>query len=240
MFLPAAVGIRRTPPIFASPQDLSVSTGLCQSLVLTAPAGTAGQLSDFLAVPSCDGFMDQQSFIAGLLLYVVIPVWIVIGTADWLCHRRSRIEETSGLKESALHALLLAQGGIALLLGLLLEINALVLLLMILCLIAHDLTNQWDLNCAAPARYISPIEQHVHNYLGVLPFAALTLVLALHWEQALALVGLGPEPARFTFELRGISPISVYILGLVAAVLLFNVLPYGEEFLRCLRARRRT
>jgi len=183
--------------------------------------------------------MDQQSFIASLLLYLVIPVWIVMGTADWLCHRQSRIEETSGLKESALHALLLVQAGIALLLGLLFEINALIISLMILCLLAHDLTNQWDLNCAVPARYLSPIEQHVHNYLGVLPFAALALVLALHWEQALALIGLGPETARFTFELRGLSAISVYTLVLVAAVLLLNILPYGEEFLRCLRARRK-
>jgi hypothetical protein len=34
-----------------------------------------------------------------ILMYFVIPVWFAAGFADWLCHRSSNIETTSGIKE---------------------------------------------------------------------------------------------------------------------------------------------
>ena len=33
------------------------------------------------------------------LLYGLLPGWFVPGLADWLMHRRTRIEDTSGTKE---------------------------------------------------------------------------------------------------------------------------------------------
>jgi len=44
----------------------------------------------------------------------VVPLWIAAGLADWFCHRRTRIERTSGLTENAFHWVLLAEGGIGL------------------------------------------------------------------------------------------------------------------------------
>ena len=44
-----------------------------------------------------------------LLMYFVVPVWLMAGFADWLCHRATNIEITSGAKESVIHLLLFAE-----------------------------------------------------------------------------------------------------------------------------------
>jgi hypothetical protein len=31
-----------------------------------------------------------------ILMYFILPVWLVAGFADWLCHRASHIETTTG------------------------------------------------------------------------------------------------------------------------------------------------
>ena len=38
-----------------------------------------------------------------LLGYLILPLWIAAGFADYLCHRAARISENSGAQESALH-----------------------------------------------------------------------------------------------------------------------------------------
>jgi len=182
--------------------------------------------------------MDQETFTRAYLLYLVLPLWVAVGFADWLCHRASRIESTSGPKESMIHLLLLAEGGAGLLLGAFFEIHALVLLLMLGCFLAHEATNLWDLSYAIPRRHISAIEQHVHDYLAVIPFMALSLVAVLHWPQALALVGLGPETARFELRFKDEPLPWSYVTALFGAVALFDFLPFLEELLRGLRARR--
>jgi hypothetical protein len=180
--------------------------------------------------------MDVAAVTVNYLLYVVLPLWLVVGIADWLCHRATHIETTSGAKESLIHLLMLAEVGVAVLLGLFLEINALVIAAMIACFVAHEFTAHWDLRYAAPRRRITPIEQHVHNYLGALPFMALSFVVVLHWPQALSLLGLGPQPADFSVRLKA-TPLPVaYVAALIALIALFEVLPYLEEFWRGLAA----
>jgi hypothetical protein len=46
-----------------------------------------------------------------LLLAGVVPLWLGAGLADWYLHRRTNIEEASGPRESAIHALLFAETG---------------------------------------------------------------------------------------------------------------------------------
>lgn len=77
---------------------------------------------------------------AAFILYRLIPLWILAGFADWLCHRASRISMTAGPKESAIHLLMSAEIGIPLLAGLFLEINAFILLIMAVGLSAHEAT----------------------------------------------------------------------------------------------------
>lgn len=173
-----------------------------------------------------------------LLLFVVLPLWIVAGTADWLCHRASRIEVTAGPPESLMHLLLLAEAGIALLAGLLLEINGLVLLIMLVCFVAHEATSYWDIRYAAAHRVIRPIEQKVHDYMIALPVAALFLVAVSHWDATLSLVGLAPFDAGLHLKQ---PPLPVgYVIGILVAVALLNGLPFLEELWRGLRANRRS
>ena len=66
----------------------------------------------------------------GLLGYVVFPLWLLSGTADYLCHARTDIAHTSGTYESALHLLQTAEIGLPVLVFLFLSTNALTLALM--------------------------------------------------------------------------------------------------------------
>jgi hypothetical protein len=44
--------------------------------------------------------MTTAELSQGVLTYFVLPLWLVAGFADYLCHRASHIEQTSGAKES--------------------------------------------------------------------------------------------------------------------------------------------
>src|SRR5262245_5857032 len=127
--------------------------------------------------------MDVEVLTRAYLLYVIMPLWLGAGVADWLCHRASRIESTSGWRESVIHLLMLVEVGVPVLLALFLEINALVIVVTILCFAAHEITSHWDLRYALPRRHVSATEQHVHNYLGALPFMAMSFLFVLHWPQ---------------------------------------------------------
>lgn len=80
--------------------------------------------------------------------------------------------------------------GIAVLLVLLLEVNAAVLALLLTACIVHEITLWSDLRYAAARRRIPVVEQWVHGWQIVMPWAGLALLALMHANQALALVGL--------------------------------------------------
>jgi hypothetical protein len=127
-------------------------------------------------------------------------LWIAAGLADYILHKRTRIEDNAGTKESVLHAIQLSEAGVPILLGLLFEVNALIILVMLIALVLHEVTALWDVAYASTRRYVSPLEQHVHSFMEVLPFMAVAFLTVMYWNQFAALLGLGAEPARF--ELR--------------------------------------
>jgi hypothetical protein len=175
-----------------------------------------------------------------LLLYFIMPVWFLAGLADWFCHRATDIQHTTGAKESLIHLLLFGEIAIPLLACLFLEINSAIFLLMILAFLAHEATALWDVSYAAPRRYVSPIEQHVHSFLEMIPLMAGLIVAVQHWGQLLALFGLGPEIARFVIRLKD-DPIPVlYVVLVLAAALFLELLPYLEELWRGIRAAGQT
>src|SRR5882762_3092910 len=100
-----------------------------------------------------------------VLMYFVLPLWLAAGFADYLCHRAASIETTSGWKESLLHLLQFGEMAIPTFAAIFLEINALVIATMIICLIAHEATATWDVNYAYSRREVTPTEQHVHSFL---------------------------------------------------------------------------
>jgi hypothetical protein len=174
-----------------------------------------------------------------MLMYFVLPLWLAAGFADYLCHRATSIETTSGPKESMLHLLQFSEMAVPTLAAIFLEINALVILIMIISLILHQLTAMWDVRYAYHRREVRPVEQHVHSILEMLPLTALLIIVILHWPQFLALFGAGIQPADFALRLKEPPLPWTYVTVMLAMALLFEVLPYAEELARTLRARRK-
>jgi len=180
--------------------------------------------------------MNAEEITQNVLIYFVLPVWLAAGFADYLCHRAAHIESTSGAKESLLHFLQFGEMAVAVLTAMFLQINALVLLTMLVCFVLHEATALWDVRYASATREVTPVEQHVHSFLEMMPLMGLVLIAALHWGQFLALFGLGNETARFDVAIRSGPPSWIYVGIILILVLLFEILPYLEELVRGLRA----
>jgi hypothetical protein len=172
---------------------------------------------------------DLHALLIAYLGLFLLPLWLAAGVADYLCHRRTEIERTSGLHESLLHALQALQVGIALLAGLFLEITTLVAAVMIVAVVAHSATAYWDLAWTTGRRHISPFEQFVHGFLEWIPIVAVSVAIMLHWDQV----------AAGSFELRWKEdPLPPrYVAMILAAVLAILLPPLLEELWRTWRQR---
>jgi hypothetical protein len=172
------------------------------------------------------------------LMYIIMPVWSIAGFLDWLWHRQTKIETTSGVKESIMHLLMMAEAGAPILTGLFLEMNAGALALMGAGWLIHDLTVAWDVSYTASRRIIYPREQHTHGYMQTIPFDIVAVLACLHPEQSLALFGLGKEKPDFKLRFRK-PPVPLKdFAAIVACMGLVSGLPHVEELWRCYRAQQ--
>lgn len=173
------------------------------------------------------------------ILYFIMPFWFLVGFADYLCHRATRIEATSGLKESLIHALMFIEITIPVVMGLYLEITSAVLIAVLVAYFVHEATALWDVAYAQSRREIWLIEQHIHSYLAIIPFMVASFVICLYWSDFVAIFGIGT--ARPDFSLRWKEPPLplAYHIGLNIAAAAFLGLPYLEELWRCYRYQRR-
>jgi len=183
--------------------------------------------------------MTPAAFLEILLFYLILPVWLLAGFADASCHRWLRIEATSGWRESALHWLMVAELGLGVLAILLLEINALVIALFAMACLAHEVTMVADLGYAYTRRDIPPVEQWVHGIQQAVPWIVLLAIAVLHPGQALALLGLGSEPARWWLALREPPLPFGYLTSVAVLAFLFVGLPFAREMWRAIRLSRR-
>src|SRR5438552_8133692 len=103
----------------------------------------------------------EADVLRSVLMYFVLPLWLVAGFADYLCHRASHIATTAGAKESLIHLLMLTEMAIPVTAAMALEVNALVILIMMLCWALHEATAVWDVFYAYSKREVTPIEQWV-------------------------------------------------------------------------------
>ncbi|MBV8673668.1 MAG: hypothetical protein JOZ33_09565 [Acidobacteriaceae bacterium] len=172
------------------------------------------------------------------LTYVIMPVWSMAGFLDWLWHRQTKIETTSGVKESMMHLLMMAETGAPIMLGLFLEMNAGALALMGAGWLLHEATVAWDVSYTASRRKIPPREQHTHSYMQSIPFEIVATLACLHPEQALALVGAGPQKPDFQLRLKKAPVPLAHFAGIVACMGIVSGLPHLEELWRCYRAQR--
>ncbi|MFF4488960.1 diguanylate cyclase [Streptomyces sp. NPDC001544] len=174
------------------------------------------------------------------LLYGLLPGWFVPGLADWAMHRRTRIEDTAGTKESLIHSLMMAEVGLPIALTLRYEVNPLLLTVQLGAAAVHEATALWDVRTAVDSdREVKPVEQHIHSFLESLPFAGLSALMCLHADQVRSLLrggGGDPDAWRLVPRRRPLSP--GYLAAIGAAIGACVLLPYGEELLRCRRAAR--
>jgi hypothetical protein len=215
--LPDEGGLAAVGSAFHQSGRLSFST-------VISPAGTSG-----CAMPLPDLLLSA-------ILYFFIPLWLLAGFGDWLFHRLTHISATSGIQESLLHLLLLAEIGVPLLAGLFLEINALILGIMLLSLLVHEATVLWDLRYTSGKRRILPGEQMIHSFQELIPLMLLTLVIFLHWDQFAALLTMN-DHANFGLEWKRQPLSSDYVATLLVSAGLLVVLPFTEELWRCYRDR---
>jgi hypothetical protein len=170
--------------------------------------------------------MTLDRLLTAILLYAVFPLWLLACAGDWICHRRSHIEKTSGVRESALHLLLYVQVVIAVLPALFLEITAAVLTIAGVMVLAHLACSVWDTSYSQPRRHISPLEQHVHAFQDLLPAFYFTLLLALHWNAV--------EDPEWRFALRE-PPLRSGVIAAVLVALALGLAASLEELVRCRR-----
>lgn len=183
---------------------------------------------------------DVQSATIRYLMYVLLPAWFVPGVADYLMHRRTRIEQTSGVGESRIHALMMSEIAVPIVLTLLCEVNPLVLAVILATTGVHEATAIWDVRAAVDGgRDVRPAEQHIHSFLESLPFMATSALLCLHADQAATALRSPRDRSLWRLEIRRQRLPGRYLVVIQAAIVAFVALPYGEELLRCLRARAR-
>jgi hypothetical protein len=173
--------------------------------------------------------MSLDSLLVSLLAWGVFPLWLAAGGADWLCHRRSRIEETSGTRESWLHVFAFLQIALPTAAALFLQMTALLIVVIGVAVLAHMATSLLDTSYSQPRRHISPLEQQIHSYLEMLPLFAFAIVAVLH-------AGEWRDPVwRFVARETPLpaAAISATLLGLLAAFAMIV-----EELWRCARRAR--
>jgi hypothetical protein len=168
------------------------------------------------------GLAERFSWLA----WAALPLWLAAGGADWLCHRRARIERTSGAGESLLHIVLFLLVAIPIALALFYEMTALLMAIAAVAVVAHMACSWWDTAFSQPRRYIAPIEQMVHSHLEMLPLFGLAIVTGLYWDSGARQWALVPRAS------------AVPATGLVLSGLALGLLFILEELWRCLRATR--
>jgi hypothetical protein len=172
---------------------------------------------------------DVQSVTIRYLMYVLLPAWFGPSIADYVMHRRTGIEHTSGLPESRIHALMMTEVGVPLGLTLLCEVNPLLLALIVATAGTHEATAFWDVRSAVDGgREVRPAEQHIHSFLESLPFMATSALLCLHWDQVVAAVRRPRDPSLWRLRLRRNRLPTRYLLAIQLGIVGLVALPYGE------------
>ena len=173
-----------------------------------------------------------------LLGAVVLPLWLLSGLTDYVCHARTDIAHTSGTHESLLHLLQTAEIGVPVLAFLFFRVDAVLVALMSAGVVAHLATSWSDLRYADGLRRITPFEQYVHSFLNVLPWVAFALVAVLHWPVVRAVFDPAidsdwlPRVRHPGFDGR-------ILIAVLLASAVFGMLPALRELVSTLGARAR-
>jgi hypothetical protein len=171
--------------------------------------------------------MISSAWVPHFLVWVLYPAWLVAGAGDYLCHRRTHIEETSGTPESWLHVAQFFLLFVALLFAVAFRPTVTTLVFVVLLTVLHSVISYVDVSYTIQHRYISPIEQLVHSFLDVIPLVAAALIVVLYWNIARENV---TQPV-----MEFVSP-SIGAAALLGSFVVLAGLPIAEELWRTHRA----
>jgi hypothetical protein len=172
------------------------------------------------------------------LMYGLLPAWTIPAAADWFLHRRTRIQENAGPRESLIHLLMMAEVGLPAVLVLLCEVDPPLLAALLVGVLAHEATALWDVRTAEDGgREVTVTEQHVHSFLESLPYMAASALGCLHPDKVRGLGRALAAPRATSWRLTPRRPgfPARYLAGVAAGAGALGVL-YAEELWRCLRA----
>lgn len=172
--------------------------------------------------------MPLQTLLGGFLVWVLYPAWLIAGGLDYLCHRRTRIEHTTGPTESRLHVGEFAAVAAIVIPAVMLEITLAVVILMAAAACAHTVLSFIDVSYTLGRRPIPTLEQHVHGVLNVVPFIAVALLAILNWDELLVGSALRWKDAPLTLLEQ---------LGLIGSFLILAGTPVIEEWFRTQHVR---
>lgn len=174
--------------------------------------------------------MQLRMLLGGFLAWVLYPLWLIGGAVDYVCHRRTDIQHTSGIKESWLHVAQFATIAVVFASAVLLEITLAVIIVLVCLGVAHTVLSFIDVSYTLGRRHISTSEQHAHGLLNVVPLVAVGLLAILNWQTLLSpspdsVIRLKDEPLAATHVAILLGSFSVLAGG-----------PVLEEWLRTYRA----
>jgi hypothetical protein len=172
------------------------------------------------------------------MMYFGLPAWAIAGGLDWLWHRQTKIETTSGPKESVMHLLMMAESGISVLGGLFLEPNAGLFAVLTTGVLLHQATVIYDVEYTVSRRKIPAREQHTHSFMESLPFDIVAVFAGMYPEEFGSMLRLGAKKPDFSLRLRKPTIPLSHLVAIFSAITAVSALPHVEELWRCLRARR--
>jgi magnesium-transporting ATPase (P-type) len=158
-----------------------------------------------------------------LLVYVLYPLWLVAGATDYWCHRRTKIALTSGAIETWLHIAQFVTIAIVFFGAVFLEPTLASIALLGTMVVLHLVLSYIDVAYTLPKRHISPLEQHVHGFLDVLPLVAVCL---------LAILGLSEPQSTTGFAMRSHDQATGKVAVLIGSFIVLAGIPVIEEHLR--------
>ena len=126
--------------------------------------------------------MSLRELLVAFLVWVIYPLWLIAGFLDYLFHRKTHIERTSGPTESWLHLAQFASLGIPLLLVAFLAVTPPVIAIVASAIAVHTGLSIADVSYTEGRRHVSALEQHAHAFMVVLPVIATGFVAILNWE----------------------------------------------------------
>ena len=167
--------------------------------------------------------MNLHALTIDLLVYVLYPLWLIAGAIDYWCHRRTNIALTSGVVETWLHIAQFVTIAIIFFGAVFLEPTLACIALLGTTAVLHLVLSYVDVFYTQPKRYITPLEQHVHGFLDVVPIVGVCL---------LAILGLSEPQSTPGFAMRSHEQSTGEVAWLIGSFIVFAGIPVMEEHLR--------